>query len=120
MFIYRNIALYKMGLTKTANFTDRQNQLAQMLKALAHPARIAIIDHLLNANQCITGDLVEVTGLSQATTSQHLRELRDVGLLKGTIDGTAMNYCINQAKWKEFSAILKTFFIDVKFDETCC
>lgn len=109
-----------MGLTKTANFTERQNHLAQMLKALAHPARIAIIDHLLKANECITGDLVEVTGLSQATTSQHLRELKEAGLLKGTIDGTSMNYCIDQAKWKENAAILKTFFIDVKFDETCC
>ena len=118
--IYRNIALYKMGLTKTANFTERQNQLALMLKALAHPARIAILDHLLKANECITGGLVEVTGLSQATTSQHLRELKEAGLLKGTIDGTAMNYCIDQVKWKEYSAILKTFFIDVKFDETCC
>jgi DNA-binding transcriptional ArsR family regulator len=109
-----------MGLTKTANFTERQNQLAQMLKALAHPARIAIIDHLLKANACITGDLVEVTGLSQATTSQHLRELKEIGLLKGTIDGTSMNYCIDQEKWKEYSAILKAFFIDVQFDETCC
>ncbi len=91
-----------------------------MLKALAHPARIAILDHLLKANECITGDLMSVTGLSQATTSQHLRELKEIGLLKGTIDGTAMNYCIDQVKWKEYSTILKTFFIDVKFDETCC
>jgi DNA-binding transcriptional ArsR family regulator len=109
-----------MGLTKTANFTQRQNQLAYMLKALAHPARIAIIDHLLKANECITGDLVDITGLSQATTSQHLRELKDVGLLKGTIDGTSMNYCINQEKWKEYATLLKGFFVDVIFDETCC
>lgn len=109
-----------MGLTKTANFTDKQNQLAQMLKALAHPARIAILEHLLKANECITGDLVEVTGLSQATTSQHLRELKEAGLLKGTVEGTAMNYCIDQDKWHEYSAILKTFFIDVRFNETCC
>jgi DNA-binding transcriptional ArsR family regulator len=109
-----------MGLTKTANFTERQNQLAQLLKALAHPARIAIIDHLIRANECITGDLVDVLGLSQATTSQHLRELKEVGLLKGTIEGNAMNYCIDQVKWKEYAAILSAFFIDVKFDETCC
>ncbi len=109
-----------MGLTKTANFTERQNQLALMLKSLAHPARIAILEHLIRANECITGGLVEVTGLSQATTSQHLRELKEIGLIKGTIDGTAMSYCINQDKWKEYSAVLKTFFIDVKFDETCC
>lgn len=109
-----------MGLTKTANFTEKQNQLAQMLKALAHPARIAILEHLIKSNECITGDLVEVTGLSQATTSQHLRELKEVGILKGTIEGTAMNYCIDQVKWKEYGAILSSFFVDVKFDETCC
>ncbi len=109
-----------MGLTKTANFTDRQNQLAQILKAIAHPARIAILDHLLKANACITGDLVGVTGLSQATTSQHLRELKEVDLIKGTIEGTAMNYCINQVKWKEYRTMLNTFFVDFKIDDSCC
>jgi|ERR1035438_10151629 DNA-binding transcriptional ArsR family regulator len=109
-----------MGLTKTENFTERQNQLALMLKALAHPARIAIIDHLISANECITGDLVDVLGLSQATTSQHLRELKDVGLLKGKIEGTAMNYCIDQVKWKKYAATLNAFFVEVKFDESCC
>ena len=91
-----------------------------MLKAVAHPARVAILEHLLKANECITGHLVDVTGLSQATTSQHLRELKEAGLIKGTVEGTAMNYCIDQAKWKEFASVLKTFFVDVKFDETCC
>jgi DNA-binding transcriptional ArsR family regulator len=109
-----------MGLTKTENFTEKQNQLAHLLKSLAHPARIAILEHLLRANECITGGLVEVTGLSQATTSQHLRELKEVGLIKGTIEGTSMNYCIDQAKWKEYGKLLSGFFIDVKFDETCC
>lgn len=109
-----------MGLTKTENFTQRQNQLATMLKAVAHPARIAILDHLLKANECITGGLVEVTGLSQATTSQHLRDLKEAGLLKGTIEGTAMNYCIDKVKWKEYSTMLNHFFADINLDETCC
>lgn len=109
-----------MGLTKTENFSERQNQLAQMLKAVAHPARIAILDHLLKANDCIVGGLMDITGLSQSTTSQHLRELKEVGLIKGSIEGTSMNYCINQENWKSYSEMLKTFFIDVKFDEICC
>jgi DNA-binding transcriptional ArsR family regulator len=109
-----------MGLTKTENFTEKQNQLALMFNALAHPAKIAIIEHLIRANECICGDLVDVLGLSQASNSRHLRELKEAGLLKGKIEGTAMNYCIDQAKWKEYIATLNAFFVEVNFDEDCC
>ena len=109
-----------MGLTKTENFTEAQNELAKMLKALAHPARIAIIEHLIKANACIGNDLVDVLGLAQPTTSQHLRELKDAGLIKGTIEGTAMNYCIDQVKWKQYADKLSTFFTTVSFPESCC
>ena len=76
-----------MGTTKTDLFTTEQNRLAQIAKVLGHPARIAIIQHLINAKACINGDLVNELGLAQATISQHLKELRSIGLLKGTVEG---------------------------------
>ena len=109
-----------MGLTKTENFTEAQNELAKMLKALAHPARIAIIEHLIKANACIGNDLVDVLGLAQPTTSQHLRELKDAGIIKGTIEGTSMNYCIDQVKWKQYADKLNAFFVTVDFSEKDC
>ncbi|WP_184550555.1 ArsR/SmtB family transcription factor [Mucilaginibacter sp. FT3.2] len=109
-----------MGLTKTENFTEAQNELAKMLKAIAHPARIAIIEHLIQANACIGNDLVEVLGLAQPTISQHLRELKEAGIIKGTIDGTSMNYCIDQANWKKYADKLNAFFVTLKFPENCC
>jgi predicted transcriptional regulator len=75
-----------MGLTKTEIFTAEQNQLAQLLKAMAHPARIAILQRILLSNTCICGDLVEELGLAQATISQHLKELKSVGIIQGTIE----------------------------------
>ena len=74
-----------MGVTKTDLFTDAQNEIAATAKAFAHPARVAIIHHLLKSNVCINGDLVEELGLAQATISQHLRELKDIGIIQGTI-----------------------------------
>ena len=76
-----------MGLTKTEIFTDKQNKLATMLKALGHPARIAILQHIIKADTCICGDLVDELGLAQPTISQHLKELKNVGLIQGTIEG---------------------------------
>ena len=90
-----------MGITKTSLFSEAQNELAVMGKAFSHPARVAIIQHLLNANACINSDLVEELGLAQATISQHLRELKDIGIIQGTIEGSRMNYCINPVRWAE-------------------
>jgi DNA-binding transcriptional ArsR family regulator len=102
-----------MGLTKSEIFTERQNKLAGMMKALAHPARIAIILHLIKANACICGDLVGELGLAQPTISQHLKELKAVGLIKGTIDGTSVCYCIEPKTWahyqKEFGALFAAY-----------
>ena len=83
-----------MGATKTEHFTEVQNELAILLKAMAHPARVAIIEHLLKTNACVCGDIVEVLPLAQATVSQHLKELKNAGLIQGTIEGTAVCYCI--------------------------
>jgi DNA-binding transcriptional ArsR family regulator len=90
-----------MGITKVDLFSSRQNELARIAKAFAHPARIAIIEYLLKANACINSDLVQELGLAQATISQHLRELKEIGVIKGSIDGISMNYCINADKWQE-------------------
>lgn len=90
-----------MGVTKTEKFSQAQNNMAAMAKALAHPARVAIIQHLIKANACINGDLVNELGLAQATISQHLRELKAIGLIQGTIEGTSVSYCIDPVKWKE-------------------
>src|SRR5262245_11629912 len=99
-----------MGLTKSEIFTDRQNKLAQMMKALAHPARIAIIQHLVKSQACICGDLVEELGLAQATISQHLKELKAVGLIKGTVEGTSVCYCIDNRTWNQYRNAFESFF----------
>jgi DNA-binding transcriptional ArsR family regulator len=108
-----------MGLTKTQIFTDRQNKLASMLKAIAHPARIAIIQHLVKSEACICGDLVGELGLAQATISQHLKELKNAGLIQGTIEGTSVCYCIDPRVWKQYRTALEGFFTnDIR--NSCC
>jgi DNA-binding transcriptional ArsR family regulator len=109
-----------MGLTKTEIFTEKQNKLASMLKALAHPARIAIIQHVIKTNSCICGDLVEELGLAQPTISQHLKELKNAGLIQGTIEGTSVCYCIDPKVWKQFKTILDSFFVSYSNSEKCC
>jgi DNA-binding transcriptional ArsR family regulator len=109
-----------MGLTKTAISNEKQNRLAQMMKALAHPARIAIIQHLLKAEACICGDLVEELGLAQATISQHLKELKNVGLIQGTIEGTSVCYCIDPRVWKQYKAAFNSFFMPYVNKDNCC
>lgn len=116
---HRNIAI-DMGLTKTAIFTDKQNKLAQMMKALGHPARIAIIQHLVKAQACICGDLVEELGLAQATISQHLKELKGVGLIQGTIEGTSVCYCIDPKVWAQYKSAFDAFFVSYKNKDGCC
>ncbi|NND31477.1 MAG: winged helix-turn-helix transcriptional regulator [Saprospiraceae bacterium] len=88
-----------MGVTKTDLYTDIQNEIALAAKAFDHPARVAIIQYLLKTNACVNGDLVQEIGLAQATISQHLRELKDIGIIQGTIEGSRISYCINAEKW---------------------
>ncbi|RYY55458.1 MAG: ArsR family transcriptional regulator [Chitinophagaceae bacterium] len=109
-----------MGLTKTEIFNDKQNKLARMMKALAHPARIAIIQHLLKAQVCICGDLVEELGLAQATISQHLKELKSVGLIQGNIEGASVCYCIDPKVWAQFRTSLGNFFVPYVNRDNCC
>ena len=109
-----------MGLTKTEIFTEKQNRMATMLKAIAHPARIAIIQHLVKSQACICGDLVEELGLAQATISQHLKELKNVGLIKGTIDGTSVCYCIDGKVWNQYKSMFEAFFVNYVNKDDCC
>ncbi len=99
-----------MGVTKTDLFTSEQNTFAQIGKVFSHPARIAILQHLLKANACINSDLVQELGLAQATISQHLKELKQIGIIQGTVEGVSMNYCINPKKWLEFKTTFEHFF----------
>ena len=109
-----------MGVTKTDIFTDQQNQLAQVAKALGHPARVAILQHLFQQNTCICGDLVEEIGLAQPTISQHLKELKKVGLIQGTIEGTSVCYCINPTNWSELKDYFAQFFNQNPTHFNCC
>ena len=109
-----------MGLTKTEIFTIEQNKIATFAKVLGHPARIAILQYLLKTQTCICGDLVSEIGLAQATISQHLRELKKVGLIQGTIEGTSVCYCINPNTWQEVQNILAALFGQLKIAPNCC
>lgn len=105
-----------MGISRTDLFTQEQNLFAKVAKALAHPARIAIIEHLAKSKVCVNGHLVEELGLAQATISQHLRELKEVGLIQGTIEGRSLSYCIHPENWKKIQSKFNGFFEDVN----CC
>lgn len=109
-----------MGLTKSEIFTEEQNRLAQLLKALAHPARIAIIQQIIKTNACICGDLVDELGLAQATISQHLKELKNAGLIQGTIEGVSVCYCINPESWKMLEGVLGDFIASYQGSKNCC
>ncbi len=111
-----------MGVTKTDLFSYVQNEIATAAKAFAHPARVAIIQHLLRTNACINGDLVQELGLAQATISQHLRELKDIGLIRGTIEGTRVNYCINPVRWLEIKDQFNEIFnqYEASGEDECC
>ncbi len=108
-----------MGATKTDHFTDIQNEIAQLSKALGHPARVAIIEYLLKVDSCICGDIVNELPLAQPTVSQHLKELKNAGLIKGNIEGNAICYCIDD---KAINNLIKYFSkIITKFNKkNCC
>ena len=117
----RNIAILNfksLGATKSHIFSIPQNELAQAAKVLAHPARIAILDYISKQENCICTDLVDVIGLSQPTISQHLNEIKKIGLLKGTFEGKNLCYCINKEKWSELQYFFNSFFSNI--NQNCC
>ncbi|MBO0938491.1 winged helix-turn-helix transcriptional regulator [Fibrella sp. HMF5335] len=108
-----------MGVTKTELFTAEQSRMAELAKAFAHPARVAILQLLAERKACVCGDLVDVLPLAQATVSQHLKELKRIGIIKGDIDPPRVCYCINEPVWEEARSVFGQFF-DVSTKETSC
>lgn len=109
-----------MGITKAELFTAEQNKLADIAKVLGHPARIAIVQYLLKVNACIGGEIVDQIPLAQPTISRHLKELKSVGIIKGTIEGTSISYCINGEQWKEIQSLFNGLFDTYTLDDACC
>jgi DNA-binding transcriptional ArsR family regulator len=109
-----------MGATKTEHFTSKQNAIATMIKALGHPARIAIVEYLMKVDTCICGDIVDKLPLSQPTVSQHLKELKNAGLIRGNVEGNAICYCIDEkaiAKLQEYFAHISD---KLEAKKNCC
>lgn len=103
-----------MGITKTEKYSQKHVRAANLAKAIGHPARLAIIKELLKSNKCKCGDLVLDIGLAQSTISKHLKELKDVGLIAGNIEGNSICYCIDPKGWKELSSFFSELMaIDV-------
>lgn len=109
-----------MGSTKTDLFTDRQNQIALFAKVFGHPARVAILQHLFKIEGCVCGDLVDEIGLAQPTISQHLKELKHLGLIRGTVSGTSVCYCIDPDNWAKMKAIMNDFLDQDIPKPNCC
>ncbi|MGD1893332.1 MAG: ArsR/SmtB family transcription factor [Cyclobacteriaceae bacterium] len=108
-----------MGLAKTEIFTESQNEIALFAKAFGHPARVAILQHLFKVNGCVCGDIVDEIGLAQPTISQHLKELKHLGLIKGNVEGTRVCYCIDTDNWSKMKEIM-TQFLNQDISETAC
>ncbi len=109
-----------MGLTKTEEFTVKQNKIAKYMKALGHPARIAILEVLIKKASCMCGDIVEELPLSQSTVSQHLKELKEAGFIKGDIEGTKVCYCIDEKEWETAKTYLNTFLNSYSVPKNKC
>lgn len=109
-----------MGIVKTEIFTPSQNRLASYAKVLGHPARISILQYLFKLDGCVCGELVNEIGLAQATISQHLKELKSIGFIKGTVEGTSICYCINADKWLEMKEEISNFLNQTSASFNCC
>ena len=109
-----------MGVTKSYEFSVKENRLAKYAKALAHPARIAILKLLATKATCQCGDIVDELPLSQSTVSQHLKELKEAGLIKGEIDGAKVCYCIDEKEWKAAQVWINQLFDTYKGAGNCC
>lgn len=99
--------------------TKEQEQLARFAKALGHPIRIAILQMLADQSCCYHGDMSEVLPIAKSTLSQHLNELKDAGLIQGTITLPTVKYCINRENWELAKEMLNTLFVNIKSASTC-
>ena len=109
-----------MGATKTDHFTHKKNAIATLAKALGHPARIAILEYLIKVNKCICGDIVNELPLAQPTVSQHLKELKNAGIIKGNIDGNSICYCIDERAITILQSYFAAITIKLEMKNNCC
>lgn len=109
-----------MGTTKSDLFTQEQNDISSLLKAIAHPARIAILEYLIQVDTCICGDIVNELPLAQPTISQHLKELKNAGLIKGSIEGTAICYCVDKDTVARIQAYFSGMSLQLEKKENAC
>ena len=118
----RNIAIYKyeMGTTKSDLFNKKQNETASLLKAIAHPARIAIVEYLMNVESCVCGDIVNQLPLAQPTVSQHLKELKLAGIIQGSIEGNSICYCLNEKTIQKLKIYFETIENKISKHNNCC
>lgn len=105
---------------KSPDYSSSAITLAAFAKAMAHPARVSILQLLLKKKSCICGSIVDELPLSQSTVSQHLKELKEAGLIKGEIEGVSVCYCINEKVWKQAASLLEKFFSPSPHQNTCC
>jgi len=109
-----------MGATKTDHYSDIQNDIAKIAKALGHPARVAIVEYLAKVNVCICGDIVNELPLAQPTVSQHLKELKNAGIIKGEIEGNSICYCIDEQVIDRITTYLSDISEKLKTGTLCC
>lgn len=109
-----------MGAGKHEEFSVKHNRISKYAKALSHPARVAILNFLIRKNACVCGDIVDELPLSQSTVSQHLKELKDAGLIKGEIEGAKVCYCIDEKEWKSAQLCIDQLFGSYKGSSNCC
>jgi DNA-binding transcriptional ArsR family regulator len=109
-----------MGISKSSHFNEQQNSLANIAKALGHPARLAIVEFLLQQKECVCGDFVSELPLAQATVSQHLKELKTAGIIKGNIEGNSICYCLNEETIAEFISFLSNITTTISNQRNQC
>ncbi|MFI5188631.1 MAG: ArsR/SmtB family transcription factor [Chitinophagales bacterium] len=109
-----------MGATKTEHFTQKQNAIATLTKALGHPARVAIMEYLMKVDACICGDIVNELPLAQPTISQHLKELKNAGLIKGTIEGNTICYCVDEKAIGKLQTYFRGISQKLESKNNCC
>lgn len=109
-----------MGITKSDFFTEKQNELATIFKALGHPARLAIVEYLLRAKSCVCGEIVSELPLAQPTVSQHLKELKSAGIIQGSIEGKSICYCLNPTLFDQLENIISDFAEQLRFNNSSC
>jgi DNA-binding transcriptional ArsR family regulator len=105
---------------KSPDYSSSANTLAAFAKAMGHPARVTILQLLLKKKSCICGSIVDELPLSQSTVSQHLKELKEAGLIKGEIEGVSVCYCINEKVWNQAAQLMQSFFSETSKQSSCC